>query len=141
MQFYKGFYMLKGLSKLRDCHNMRGMFLRSLFLCCSPLFRHPNLALDYTTAKALVVGPLLARLPLLFFLELLFEFIPNEFAMALVALDMEFATELEALLTALIELLIADVTALVAVEAAGSSIEGIEGIDPLVKKELPMKNI
>jgi len=74
-------------------------------------------------------------------LELLFEFIPNEFAMALVALDMEFATELEALLTALIELLIADVTALVAVEAAGSSIEGIEGIDPLVKKELPMKNI
>jgi hypothetical protein len=66
---------------------------------------------------------------------------PNEFAIALVASDIEFATELETLLTALIELLMADVTALVAVEAGGSSIEGIEGLDPLVKKELPITKI
>lgn len=119
------------------------LFFGALFLGCSPLFRHPNLALDYTTAKALVVGPLLAaRLPLLlFFLELLLEFIPNEFAIALVAFDMEFATEFDTLLTALIEVLMADVTALVAVEAGGRSIEGIEGLEPLVKKELPIKKI
>ena len=61
--------------------------------------------------------------------------------MALVASDMEFATEFDTLLTALIELLMADVTALVAVEAGGSSIEGIEGLEPLVKKGLPIKKI
>ena len=66
---------------------------------------------------------------------------PSEFATDSVALATELATEADALLTAFMDVLMADVTEFVAVEAGGSSIAGIEGRVPDVKKVLPVKKI
>jgi hypothetical protein len=66
---------------------------------------------------------------------------PSEFVSAAVAPEMELAAAVVALLTALIELLMAEVRGLVAVEAEGSSIEGIEALEPFIKTIPPAKKI
>jgi hypothetical protein len=99
-----------------------------------------------------VVGPLFAELEfdapkrleplfLLFFLALLEPFNPRELATADPEFAIELETELVALLIALIELLIAEVTELVAVDAGGNSIAGISGIWPLNRKDPPTTKI
>ena len=95
----------------------------------------------YKTAKVLPVGP--SGFALLLFLFPLLN--PSElvaaFLMEFATLDPAFAMEFAAPLTAVIELLMAEVTAFVAVEAEGSSIAGIWGMDPDMRKELPTMKI
>jgi hypothetical protein len=62
---------------------------------------------------------------------------PSELVIAPAAPEIELA----AVLTALIDVLIADVKGFVAVDAEGSSIDGIEGLEPFVKRIPPAKKI